>query len=318
MNARVPAMDARDGIPTPWATVLRWAAVLTILCAGAIHASVVEEHYREWAVEGLFFVALALVEALLAVAIATGPRMGTYRAAIALSLAAVALWTVSRTLGVPVGPEPWVPEPVGRADAVATLLELTTAAALAPLVLPVPGPAATGVAVALVGLAGLAVTAFALAPGAGHDAGDHVRDADVAVSVPPPRPSGEFSPADARRARRCARRGIAVRRSSTIPRTRVTITARRLCFDATTLTLAANRRVVVRLENRERRRRASRAHAFSIYAFSPIPAEHHPVVLGEPVAPGASLDVRFRAPAPGSYFFQCDVHRFMRGIVVFR
>jgi hypothetical protein len=28
--------------------------------------------------------------------------------------------------------------------------------------------------------------------------------------------------------------------------------------------------------------------------------------------------VRFRAPPPGSYFFQCDVHRFMRGIAVFR
>jgi hypothetical protein len=318
MNARAPAVSASEGIPRPWSMVLRWAASVTLVCAGAIHTSVVEEHYREWALEGLFFVALAVVEALLALAIAAAPGMTTHRAAIALSLATIALWTVSRTLGVPVGPQAWVPEPIGRADAVATLLELTTAVALSPLVLPFPGRGASGVAVALVAIAGFAATALALAPGGGHDAGDHVDGSDVAVSVPPPGPSGEFSPADARRARRCARRGVAARRPSATPRTGVTITARRLCFDATTLTLAANRRIVVRLENRERPRGPSRPHTFSIYAFSAIPAGRHPVVIGDPVRPGASIDIPFRAPAPGSYFFQCDVHRFMRGIVVFR
>src|SRR3954452_1283231 len=191
MNGRAPAVSASERIPRSWSTVLRWAAVVTLVCGGAIHASVVEEHYREWALEGLFFVALAVVEALLALAVAAAPGMTTHRAAIALSLATIALWTVSRTLGVPVGPQPWVPEPIGRADAVATLLELTTAVALSPLVLPFPGRGASGVAVALVAIAGFAATAFALAPDGGHDAGDHVDRADVTVSVPPPGPSGE-------------------------------------------------------------------------------------------------------------------------------
>src|SRR5919199_1158753 len=306
-------MAGPDAIPRPWATVLRWAAALTLACAGAIHASVVEEHYREWVLEGLFFVALAAVEALLAVALAAGPATAAYRAAIALSLGTVALWTVSRTLGVPVGPQPWVPEPVGRADAIATLLELTTATVLAPLVLPAPGRAMTAVAVAVVTMAATALTAFALAPGA-NEAHDH--GFDFAVDVPAPGPTGEFSPADARRAKVCARRVRAGRRSA--PRTRITITARHLCFDATTLTLAANRQIVVRLVNGERSPGPSRAHTFSIYAFSTIPAKRHPVVIGDPVAPGGSLDVRFRAPPPGSYFFQCDIHRFMRGVVVFR
>jgi hypothetical protein len=31
----------------------------------------------------------------------------------------VALWVMSRTVGVPVGPQPWVPEPVGAVDAIA-------------------------------------------------------------------------------------------------------------------------------------------------------------------------------------------------------
>ena len=313
MSARLPAMAGPEAIPRAWATVLRWAAVVTLLCAAAIHASVVKEHFREWVLEGLFFIALALVEALMALAVATTARTAVYGAAIALSLATVALWMLSRTAGVPVGPEPWVPEPVGRADAAATLLELTTATVLAPLVLPAPGRAVTAVAVAVVSVAAAALTAFALAPGA-NEAHDH--GFDFAVDVPAPGPTGEFSPADARRAKVCARRVRAGRRSA--PRTRITITARHLCFDATTLALAANRQIVVRLVNGERSPGPSRAHTFSIYAFSTIPAKRHPVVIGDPVAPGASVDVRFRAPAPGSYFFQCDVHRFMRGLVVFR
>src|ERR687885_1532681 len=307
-------MAGPAAIPRPWATILRWAAALTLACAAAIHASVVEEHYREWVLEGLFFVALAAVEALLAVALAAGSAAAAYRAAIALSVATIALWAVSRTAGVPVGPEPWVPEPVGRADAAATLLELTTATVLAPLVLPAPGRAVTAVAVAVVSVAAAALTAFALAPGA-DEAHDH--GFDFAVDVPAPAPTGEFSPADARRAKACARR-VGPQRLSTAPRSRITITARGLCFDATTLTLAANRAIVVRLVNRERSRGPSRAHTLSIYAFSAIAAKRHPVVIGDPVAPGAGVDVRFRAPAPGSYFFQCDIHRFMRGIVVFR
>jgi hypothetical protein len=314
MHARVRAMGAPDAIPRPWSTVLRWTAVLTLVCAGAIHASVVEEHYREWAVEGLFFVGLAWVEALLALAIASHPRMPIYRAAIVLSLATVALWTVSRTLGVPVGPTAWVPEPVGRADAVATLLELTTATALAPLLVPAPGRAGTAVAVAVVGIAGLAATAFALAPGANHESHNH--GFDFAVNVPAPGPTGEFSLADAQRARRCARR--ADDGPTAAPSTRVMITARRRCFDVTRLTLAANRRIVVRVVNRERARGPSTAHTFSIYAFSEVPAKRHPVVIGDPVRAGASIGVRFRAPSPGSYFFQCDIHRFMRGLVIFR
>ncbi len=40
------------------------------------------------------------------------------------------LWAVSRTAGLPFGPEPWMPEPVGRPDFTATLLEGATIVAL--------------------------------------------------------------------------------------------------------------------------------------------------------------------------------------------
>jgi len=299
-----------------WAPVLRWTAAVTLAGEAAIHVSVVESHARVWLPEGLFFVVLALAETALALAIAARRRTSAHQAAIALSLATVALWVVSRTAGVPVGPQPWVPEAVGRADAAATLLELATAIALGPIVLPSPGPAATRVALGATTAAAIGATVFALAPGGAGDLHEH--GAGVAVRVPPVSPTGEFSLRDARRAARCAERATRTARRARSPSSGVTIGARDLCFDTTALTLAANRRVVVRLENRERSRGASRVHAFSIYAFSPVPALHHPVVIGDPVAPGARADVRFRAPPPGSYFFQCDIHRFMRGVAVFR
>jgi hypothetical protein len=313
MNATAPPRGAPESLSRAWSTVLRWTAVFTASGAAAIHASVVDEHYGEWAVEGLFFAALATAQALLALAVATRPRTAVYAIAISLSLAAVALWIVSRTAGVPIGPHAWVPEPVGRPDAVATVLELTTATALAPLVVSAPGRAGTWLAIALVGVATVGATEFALVARHGGDA--HTHGAGGPASVPSAGPTGQFSLEDARRARRCARR--LAREDGAAPATRVTLIARHLCFDASTITLAASRRVVVRLDNRERSHSPSRVHTFSIYAVSAIPARHRPVVIGEPVRPGARLDARFRAPPPGSYFFQCDIHRFMRGIVVF-
>jgi hypothetical protein len=38
--------------------------------------------------------------------------------------AMVAVWAVSRTAGLPIGPEPWTPEAIGALDVVATGLEL--------------------------------------------------------------------------------------------------------------------------------------------------------------------------------------------------
>jgi putative NADH-flavin reductase len=43
------------------------------------------------------------------------------------NLAIVALWGVTRTVGIPIGPTPWRPEAVGTADALAVQLELALA-----------------------------------------------------------------------------------------------------------------------------------------------------------------------------------------------
>jgi Multicopper oxidase len=76
---------------------------------------------------------------LLAVALLVRPSAAVSRLVVGVSLATVALWLVSRTVGLPFGPAPGV-EPFGPADSIASLLELLTAAALLG---PVAVPAAT-------------------------------------------------------------------------------------------------------------------------------------------------------------------------------
>jgi hypothetical protein len=43
---------------------------------------------------------------------------------VAVNATVVAAWITSRTIGLPLGPHAWLPEPVGAADATATVLEL--------------------------------------------------------------------------------------------------------------------------------------------------------------------------------------------------
>ena len=49
-------------------------------------------------------------------------------AVVAVSVAPLGLWLVSRTVGLPLGPETWTPEAVGLADVACCLLELVTLA----------------------------------------------------------------------------------------------------------------------------------------------------------------------------------------------
>jgi hypothetical protein len=101
-----------------------------LLGAQAIHVAVMPSHFRQWWAAGAFFLVVAVLEGGLAVAILVAPSRRLGWAIVAASLATVAVWLESRTLGVPFGPQAWVPEPVGRADVVATALELATALAL--------------------------------------------------------------------------------------------------------------------------------------------------------------------------------------------
>jgi hypothetical protein len=116
----------------------RAAAVAALLAgAGAIHLAVAPEHAGEFLPFGVAFYAMAAAQVAAAAAFVTGvrsPALG--RAAVVLSLAIAALWVISRTVGLPIGPEPWHPEAVGAEDSLCTALELGATALLTGRALP--------------------------------------------------------------------------------------------------------------------------------------------------------------------------------------
>lgn len=96
-------------------------------CSGAaatVHFAVISEHVEEFWLFGVFFVLAALAQALFAVLVVERPSRVVYLAGAVGNAAIVVLWVVSRTVGVPVGPNGGEAETVGAADVVTTLLEL--------------------------------------------------------------------------------------------------------------------------------------------------------------------------------------------------
>jgi hypothetical protein len=106
--------------------LLRAVVALSLLGAAAIHAAQTPSHVEQWWAAGIVFVTLAVAQAALGVAALAVTDRGLYAAAIVVSVATIALWVGSRTIGLPIGPEVSQPEPVGRADLTATLLEVAT------------------------------------------------------------------------------------------------------------------------------------------------------------------------------------------------
>lgn len=93
--------------------------------AAAIHFAVAPEHFAEWWGFGLFFVVCGELQLAWALGL-RGRTPRIRRAGAVASLLLVALWAVSRTHGLPFGPEPGVPEEVGMPDLVTVALELVT------------------------------------------------------------------------------------------------------------------------------------------------------------------------------------------------
>jgi hypothetical protein len=98
---------------------------LALLSAGAgiIHLSVVTEHMHEAWMFGAFFIASGIAQLAWAVLASGSVSRRAILAACIGNAAILALWVLSRTSGLPIGPEPGTPEAVGFADIVATLYE---------------------------------------------------------------------------------------------------------------------------------------------------------------------------------------------------
>jgi len=155
--------------PTTRPIGARMVAVAALFGAELVHTTVIPQHLREWSVAGWFFLLVSVIEGLLGAALWFVPSRPAVRAAVWVSLGTVAVWVVSRSVGVPFGPEAWLREPVGKADLAASVLELATVGLL------VAGGRIRTRWTARVGafalVAVVAVTAIGLAAGPGPTAG---------------------------------------------------------------------------------------------------------------------------------------------------
>jgi hypothetical protein len=92
--------------------------------AAGIHASVCADHFHEFFAFGVFFVVAAALQAVWAVVICLRPTRAALLAGAVGNLFVVLLWAVSRTFGLPIGPEAWHPEAVSTLDVLASVLEV--------------------------------------------------------------------------------------------------------------------------------------------------------------------------------------------------
>jgi hypothetical protein len=107
------------------------AAALSLAAAG-IHFAVIGAHLEQNLAEGLFFFALAWFQALWAQAYLLRAARAIAAVGVAVNAGVVAIWLVSRTIGLPFGAQPGVAEPVGLADLMATSLEIGLVGLLLP------------------------------------------------------------------------------------------------------------------------------------------------------------------------------------------
>jgi hypothetical protein len=122
--------DGRTGLSSgrDRAEALRLAVALASAGAATIHFAVIAQHFEEYWLFGSFFVGVAVLQLAWALLVVLRPSPRLYLAGAAGNAVVAATWLVSRTMGLPLGPEAGEPEAVGIADTVATVFEVVIVA----------------------------------------------------------------------------------------------------------------------------------------------------------------------------------------------
>src|SRR3954451_24302265 len=97
------------------------------LLAGVVHLGVCPEHFHEATLFGLFFAVVATLQLVWAGLIINRPRRWLLAVGAIGQFMAVSVWVLSRTFGLPIGPERWEPEAVGALDVVTSVIEVAVA-----------------------------------------------------------------------------------------------------------------------------------------------------------------------------------------------
>lgn len=107
-----------------FANSLRVALLVLSEAAAAIHFAVLGDHFDEYLAFGFFFAAVASFQLLWPVFIVSSASPLPVWAGAQANLLIVAVWTASRTTGLPLGPGSGIAEPVELIDAAATAYEI--------------------------------------------------------------------------------------------------------------------------------------------------------------------------------------------------
>ena len=88
---------------------------VAVLSTGAavVHFAVIAQHLDEWWLTGVFFIAVAFFQLVWALLVVLRPSVLVYASGAVVNGLVVVTWIVSRTNGIPVGPEAGEVEPVG-------------------------------------------------------------------------------------------------------------------------------------------------------------------------------------------------------------
>lgn len=165
----------KEGVVPPAGPGHRVVAA-ALVGAAAIHLAMTPSHLGESAIEGAGFLAAAWAQAVLAVAVVWRPTRRTLVAVIALSVALIGAWIVSRTAGLPFGDHAGHAESVSLVDGLCVALEAVaaiTAAALAFGIAPRLTRSAVFGVVGTVAALGLGTGAVASPSARDHAAGSH-------------------------------------------------------------------------------------------------------------------------------------------------
>jgi hypothetical protein len=98
---------------------------LASLGSSLTHGAVGPEHFREAAAFGVFFLVAAALQAAWALLVIRRADRLLLAIGAAGNSAVLVLWGITRTVGLPVGPQIWHPEAVSAPDLFASLLEVT-------------------------------------------------------------------------------------------------------------------------------------------------------------------------------------------------
>ncbi|MES9541054.1 MULTISPECIES: hypothetical protein [unclassified Actinomadura] len=107
----------------------RYAAIGSFVAA-LVHYAVVPEHLDEWWAQGVFFSAIGMFQLIWAVLVYTGDERPMLLSGLLVNLGALTLWAVTRTAGLPFGPEAGEAEAVGVLDVISVVIEVAVVAAI--------------------------------------------------------------------------------------------------------------------------------------------------------------------------------------------